>query len=165
VLETKACTRRIARVATHPRVWYAYPAVLKRWSPWNGAKPEPCGEQLSAEACYGKRPSLSTRRHHLRIWRQPGLTTGETYGRAPLPMTLRSRKRAAERRSHRIDPHTDRDWVETDLLYIGSANAYADIDCLAAPREAANATGDQILSDSKMSVVELAIKPATNQKF
>jgi hypothetical protein len=58
VLETKACTRQIARVPTHPSVWYAYPAALKRWSPWNGAKPEPCGEQLSAEPCYGKRPSL-----------------------------------------------------------------------------------------------------------
>jgi hypothetical protein len=50
----------------------------------------------------------------------------------------------------------ERDWVETDLLFIGTAVAYADVDRPATPRKISNATGDQILTDGKMSVVLLA---------
>ena len=69
-----------------------------------------------------------------------------------------SRARGGTKWSHRIDPHIDRerDWVETDLLYIGTASAYADLDRPEAPKKAANATGDQILTDGKMSVLELS---------
>ena len=69
-----------------------------------------------------------------------------------------SNSRAGTKWSHRIDPHIDRerDWIETDLLFVGSATAYADVERPAAPRKAGNATGDDIVTDGKMSVVELA---------
>src|SRR3954467_1194388 len=69
----------------------------------------------------------------------------------------RANARAGTKWSHRIDPHIDRerDWVSTDLLFIGTASAYAEVERPAAPRKVANATGDQILTDGKMSVLEL----------
>jgi hypothetical protein len=65
--------------------------------------------------------------------------------------------RAATKWTHRIDPHVDRerDWVMTDLLFVGTANAYVDVDRPHAPKKTKNATGDNILTDGKLSVVEL----------
>jgi hypothetical protein len=70
-----------------------------------------------------------------------------------------SNSRGGTKWSYRIDPHIDRerDWIESDLLFVGTATAYADVDRPAAPRQAANATGDAIVTDGKMSVVELAM--------
>jgi len=69
-----------------------------------------------------------------------------------------SNSRAGTKWSHRVDPHIDRerDWVETDLLFTGTGLAYADVDRPAAPRKLSNATGDQILTDGRISVVQLA---------
>ena len=66
--------------------------------------------------------------------------------------------RAGTKWSHRIDPHIDRerDWVESDLLFMGTAEAYADVERPKAPRKLENATGDDIVTDGKMSVVWLA---------
>jgi hypothetical protein len=70
-----------------------------------------------------------------------------------------SNAKAGTKWSHRIDPNIDRerDWVSTDLLFIETAKAYTDVERPAAPRKAANATGDQILTDEKLSY-EVAIK-------
>ena len=105
--------------------------------------------------------SLNTfaKRHHLRIWKQPGTYNGkEVWVAAATHDIAISKARGGTKWSHRIDPHIDRerDWVETDLLYIGTATAYADLDRPTAPKKAANATGDQILTDGKMSVLELS---------
>jgi len=68
--------------------------------------------------------------------------------------------------SHRIDPHIDRerDWVETDLLFAGTATAYADLDRPNAPHKAANATGDEIVTDGKMAVVQLANRKSLTEQ-
>jgi hypothetical protein len=105
--------------------------------------------------------SLNTfaKRHHLRIWKQPAMYNGrEVWVGAATHDIAISRARKGTKWSHRIDPHIDRerDWIETDLLYIGTATGYADMDRPAVPKKAANATGDHILTDGKMSVVELA---------
>jgi hypothetical protein len=105
--------------------------------------------------------SLDTfaKRHHLRIWKQPANYNGrEVWVGAATHDIAISRARAGTKWSHRIDPHIDRerDWVETDLLYIGTATAYADVDRPTAPKKSANATGDRILTDGKMSILELA---------
>jgi LssY C-terminus len=104
--------------------------------------------------------SLNTfaNRHHLRIWKQPVAYNGKDVwiGAATHDIAI-SKARGGTKWSHRIDPHIDRerDWVATDLLFIGTAVAYADVDRPAAPKRAGNATGDQILTDGKMSVLEL----------
>lgn len=97
-------------------------------------------------------------RHHLRIWKQPGTYNGRDVwiGAATHDIAI-SKARGGTKWSHRIDPHIDRerDWVSTDLLFTGTAAGYADVDRPAAPKKASNATGDQLLTDGKMSVLEL----------
>jgi hypothetical protein len=60
--------------------------------------------------------------------------------------------------THRIDPHIDRerDWIETDLLFAGTATACSDVDRPAVQKKTSNATGDNIVTDGKLAVVELA---------
>jgi LssY C-terminus len=59
--------------------------------------------------------------------------------------------------THRIDPYIDRerDWIESDLLFAGTATGYVDVNRPAAPRHAANATGDSIVTDGMMTVVRV----------
>ncbi len=110
--------------------------------------------------------SLDTfaKRHHLRIWKQADLYDGREVwvGSATHDIAV-SNSRVHTKWSHRIDPHIDRerDWIETDLLFIGTAVAYAEVDRPQAPRRAANATGDDIVTDGKMAVVDLG--PAKNR--
>jgi len=72
--------------------------------------------------------------------------------------------RAGSKWSHRIDPHVDREreWVETDLLLVGTGVAYADVERPAALRKLGNSTGDQIVTDGKISVVQLATPKTPN---
>jgi LssY C-terminus len=105
--------------------------------------------------------SLNTfaKRHHIRIWKLANTYNGrEVWIGAATHDIATASSRGYTKWSHRIDPHIDRerDWVETDLLFIGTATAYADVDRPAAPRKASNATGDIILTDGKLTVVELA---------
>jgi hypothetical protein len=106
--------------------------------------------------------SLNTfaKRHHIRIWKLAKKYNGrEMWVGAATHDIATSNSRGGTKWSHRIDPHIDRerDWIESDLLFVGTATAYADVDRPAAPRQAANATGDAIVTDGKMSVVELAM--------
>jgi hypothetical protein len=105
--------------------------------------------------------SLNTfaKRHHVRIWKLAKKYNGrEVWVGAATHDIATSNSRGGTKWSHRIDPHIDRerDWIESDLLFVGSATAYANVDRPAAPLKAANATGDDIVTDGKMSVVELA---------
>lgn len=53
--------------------------------------------------------------------------------------------------------------MTTDLLFMGTGLAYADVDRPNAPRKLNNATGDEIVTDGKISVVQLAkAKDATD---
>ncbi|HYH00578.1 MAG TPA: LssY C-terminal domain-containing protein [Terriglobales bacterium] len=109
--------------------------------------------------------SLNTfaKRHHIRIWKmsQPYNGRDVWVGAATHDIATAS-SRGKTKWVHRIDPHIDRerDWVATDLLFSGTATAYADLDRPAAPKETQNATGDNILTDGKVTVVQL--KAATN---
>lgn len=104
--------------------------------------------------------SLDTfaKRHHIRIWKQAAAYNGREVwvGAATHDIAVEHTK-TMTKWTHRIDPHIDRerDWIESDLLFIGSATGYVDIDRPAAPRSAANATGDDIVTDGMMSVVQV----------
>jgi hypothetical protein len=104
--------------------------------------------------------SLDTfaKRHHLRIWKLPETYQGRAVwvGAATHDIDI-STARKGTKWSHRIDSHIDREreWVETDLLYAGTATSYARIDRPHAPKKAANATGDDLLTDGKISVLVL----------
>ena len=99
------------------------------------------------------------KRHHLRVWNVKQDYNGrKVWVAAATHDIATTSKRAGTKWSHRIDPHIDRerDWVETDLLFIGTAKARAEVDRPKAPKQLSNATGDDIVTDGKMSVVELA---------
>jgi LssY C-terminus len=105
--------------------------------------------------------SLDTfaKRHHLRIWKLTQTYNGQdVWVGAATHDIATTNSRAGSKWSHRIDPHVDRerDWVETDLLFIGTAVGYADVDRPAAPKKLENATGDEIVTDGKITVVQLA---------
>lgn len=114
--------------------------------------------------------SLNTfaKRHHVRIWKLAKKYNGrEVWVGAATHDIATSNSRAGTKWSHRIDPHIDRerDWVQSDLLFVGTATAYADVERPRTPRQAENATGDAIVTDGKMSVVELAaLKEKTDDK-
>jgi hypothetical protein len=104
--------------------------------------------------------SLDTfaKRHHIRIWKLPSLYNGrEVWVGAGTHDIGITNSRGKTRWSHRIDPHTDRerDWIQSDLLFAGTAVGYANVDRPNAPTKTANATGDQIVTDGKMAVVVL----------
>jgi hypothetical protein len=104
--------------------------------------------------------SLDTfaKRHHLRIWKENATYDGREVwiGAATHDIAI-SNSKAKTKWSHRIDPHIDRerDWVETDLLFTGTAVGYAEIDRPSAPRKASNASGDEIVTDGKVAVLDL----------
>ena len=113
--------------------------------------------------------SLDTfaKRHHLRIWKLTETYLGrEVWVGAATHDIATSNSRAGTKWSHRIDPHIDRerDWVESDLLFTGTAEAYVDVDRPKAPRKLENATGDDIVTDGRMSVVLLAGGKTPDQK-
>jgi hypothetical protein len=103
------------------------------------------------------------KRHHIRIWKEPGTWNGREVwiGAATHDIDI-SKARANTKWGHRIDPHVDREreWIETDLLFAGTATSYALVDRPHVPKTTANATGDVITTDGQLSIVELgATKP------
>jgi hypothetical protein len=104
--------------------------------------------------------SLDTfaKRHHLRIWKDNATYDGREVwiGAATHDIAI-SNSKGKTKWSHRIDPHIDRerDWVETDLLFTGTAVGYAELDRPSVPRKTSNASGDEILTDGKMAVLDL----------
>jgi len=112
--------------------------------------------------------SLDTfaKRHHIRIWKLPSTYQGrEVWVGAATHDIATEHSKTMTQWTHRIDSHIDRerDWIESDLLFIGSATGYVDVDRPAAPRALANATGDSITTDGIMSVMQVGpakAKPA-----
>jgi LssY C-terminus len=106
--------------------------------------------------------SLDTfaKRHHIRIWKQPDTWQGRDVwvGSSTHDIAI-STTRKATKWSHRIDPHVDREreWIETDLLFAGTATSYALVDRPHMPKKAGNATGDDIDTDGRISVLELGV--------
>jgi hypothetical protein len=104
--------------------------------------------------------SLDTfaKRHHIRIWKLPSTYQGrEVWVGAATHDIATEHSKTMTQWTHRIDSHIDRerDWIESDLLFIGSATGYVDVDRPAAPRALANATGDSITTDGIMSVMQV----------
>jgi hypothetical protein len=110
------------------------------------------------------------KRHHIRIWKEPGTWQGRDVwiGAATHDIDI-SKARANTKWGHRIDPHVDREreWIETDLLYAGTATSYTLVDRPHVPKKAANATGDVITTDGQLAIIEVGttkpniLNPAT----
>jgi hypothetical protein len=104
--------------------------------------------------------SLDTfaKRHHIRIWKLDKTYQGqEVWVGAATHDIATENARGYTKWIHRIDPHIDRerDWVQTDLLFSGTATGYLDVERPNAPRKASNATGDDLETDGKITIVAL----------
>jgi hypothetical protein len=102
----------------------------------------------------------------LRIWKLDTKYSGQDVWVAAATHDIETtRSKTATKWNHRIDPHIDRerDWVSTDILFAVPAVAYADVERPNAPKKLANATGDTIVTDGKISVLQLAavVPPTT----
>jgi hypothetical protein len=113
---------------------------------------------LPPDLVFQKSLDTFAKRHHIRVWKLNHLYNGRQVwvGAATHDVATES-GRGGTKWIHRIDPYIDRerDWVESDLLFAGTATGYLDVDRPGAPRRTANATGDDIITDGKMTVVTL----------
>jgi hypothetical protein len=96
-------------------------------------------------------------RHHLRIWRRPG-----QFNDRPVWVCAATHDIGIDFSSengtfiHRIDPHIDRERskVVSDLLFTGVPRAVSLVERPAVPTHAMNATGDELITDGRIAVLE-----------
>jgi hypothetical protein len=104
--------------------------------------------------------SLDTfaKRHHIRVWKLDQTYNGRHVWVAAATHDIATEhNKAMTKWTHRIDPHIDRerDWIESDLLFAGTATGYQDVQRPNAPKKLQNATGDDIETDGIMTVVQI----------
>ena len=96
-------------------------------------------------------------RHHIRIWQRPDTFHGKpVWVAAATHDTGISFSAAGKSFTHAIDPHIDleRSKVVNDLLFTNRVHAIALVDRTGIPQDASNATGDKLITDGKMAVLE-----------
>jgi hypothetical protein len=111
------------------------------------------------ELVFQKSLDTFAKRHHIRIWKMDYTYQGrEVWVGAATHDIATEHSKTMTKWTHRIDPYIDRerDWIESDLLFAGTATGYVDVGRAKAPRTAANATGDSISTDGMMSVLVLS---------
>ncbi|HUE42024.1 MAG TPA: LssY C-terminal domain-containing protein [Candidatus Sulfotelmatobacter sp.] len=104
--------------------------------------------------------SLDTfaKRHHVRVWKLQKTYQGQQVWVAAATHDIATQNSAGGTKwTHRIDPHVDREreWVQTDLLFVGTGVGYVNIDRPTAPKKLGNATGDTIVTDGRIAVVQM----------
>ena len=98
------------------------------------------------------------RRHHLRIWGQPGSFLGKPVWAVAATHDIGIDFSEADRTFiHKIDSQIDneRAKVVTDLLFTGRVQGIALVDRPQVPLKSQNATGDNLETDGKMAVLLL----------
>jgi LssY C-terminus len=113
----------------------------------------------------GKPPDLAlqkqtdtfAKRHHIRIWQRPQQFNGKPVWVAAATHDISiTFSPAARNFTHGIDPNIDaeRSKVVNDLLFTGTVHGVALVERNNIPQNASNATGDQLVTDGKMAVLE-----------
>ncbi len=107
------------------------------------------------------------KRHHVRVWKLPETYNGQEVwvGAATHDIAISNSKKGTKW-SHRIDPHIDRerDWIQTDLLYNEMASGYAYVARPDAPKKTSNGSGDEMLTDGEMAVLQLGQPKTPNRE-
>ncbi len=96
-------------------------------------------------------------RHHIRIWLRPQAFNGKPVWLGAATHDIRIAFSPQSRSfTHGIDSHIDdeRAKVVNDLLFTGYIHARALVSRAGIPRDATNATGDPLLTDGKIAVLE-----------
>jgi LssY C-terminus len=106
---------------------------------------------------FQKQNNTFDKRHHIRIWLRP-----EKFNNQPVWVAAATHdigitlSPVSHNFTHGIDPNIDaeRSKVTNDLLFTGHVKAIALVDRPQVPAELSNATGDKLLSDHKLAVLE-----------
>lgn len=104
-----------------------------------------------------KQTDTFAKRHHIRIWKRPDTFNGKPIWVAAATHDISiTFSQASKSFTHGIDPNIDneRTKVTNDLLFTGMVKGTALVDRTNIPRDASNATGDKLVTDGKMSVLE-----------
>ena len=113
----------------------------------------------------GKPPDLTfekqndtfEKRHHIRVWMRPQTFNGKPVFVAAATHDISITFSQTSRNfTHGIDPEIDkeRSKVANDLLFTGRVHAFALVERTNIPKDASNATGDKLITDGKMAVLE-----------
>lgn len=104
-----------------------------------------------------KQTDTFSKRHHIRIWARPGTFDGKpVFVAAATHDTSISFSPESRNFTHGIDPYIDkeRSKVVTDIVFTQLARAFALVPRPAIPKTASNATGDKLITDGQMAVLE-----------
>lgn len=106
---------------------------------------------------FQKQTNTFAQRHHLRIWRRPGSFQGRPIWVCAATHDI-SIDFSPESRTfiHRIDPNIDaeRAKVVNDLLFTGRVTGLALVERSEVPTRTQNATGDNLVTDGRMAVLQ-----------
>lgn len=120
--------------------------------------------ETEADMCWQKGLNDLSKRHHLRVWRQPSRWQGQELWMAAASHDIDfAYLRPGRAFTHRIDPNLDeeREKVTNDLVFTSCADRVAWVERPAAPRSAYNGTGDAFVTDGRLAVVRFhACSPA-----
>jgi LssY C-terminus len=104
-----------------------------------------------------KQNDTFAKRHHIRIWKRPDTFNGKpVFVAAATHDTSITFSPESHNFTHGIDPNIDkeRSKVVNDMLFTKQVHALALVDRPAIPKDASNATGDKLITDGKMAVLE-----------
>jgi hypothetical protein len=100
-------------------------------------------------------------RHHLRIWKRPDTFQGREVWVCAATHDIGIEFSPQNKTFiHKIDSSIDRERakVVSDLVFTGQVRGLSLVDRPEVPQESANATGDKLITDAKMAVLDLSEK-------
>jgi hypothetical protein len=106
---------------------------------------------------FQKQNNTFDKRHHIRIWLRPEKFSGQpVWVAAATHDTGITLSPVSHNFTHGIDPNIDaeRSKVTNDLLFTGQVKAIALVDRPQVPEDLSNATGDKLISDHKIAVLQ-----------
>jgi hypothetical protein len=109
------------------------------------------------EMTFQKQNNTFDKRHHIRIWLRPEKFNGQpVWVAAATHDTGITLSPVSHNFTHGIDPNIDaeRSKVTNDLLFTGQVKAIALVDRPQVPADLSNATGDKLVSDHKLAVLQ-----------
>jgi LssY C-terminus len=107
---------------------------------------------------FEKQNNTFAKRHHIRIWRRSQLFEGRPVWIAAATHDIKiSFSQESRSFTHGIDSHIDleREKVLEDLEFINKVQAFSFVS-RPIPHDASNATGDRLITDGRVAVVELS---------
>jgi hypothetical protein len=115
-------------------------------------------ENRPPDLVFEKLNNTFARRHHLRIWQRPGTWQGRPVWVVAATHDMGISFSPATRNFiHRIDSSIDveREKVVNDMVFTGRVASLLLVDRSAIPKNAQNATGDNLVTDGKIAVLLL----------